>query len=542
MKIFFYSVCFITLFNSFSQVSLGVLEKDDLQAFIANEQAYTTNQEAFFQSVKSNAEKITKHLLSKKIDVNEYNEVGSTALITAVTNGNLALVDLLIENGADVNKHQETGLQATALMYAGYSNKEEIVNTLIENGANIDDVDINNDPAINWASYYGNIEAMKAMINNGASLNIKSKHGLPVDVVYRLWHADSVAQVFRNSSFGNELEKKEQFLVDAVREGNYAKAEKLLKKGVSANMLDGLESPLIHVTAEKGDVQMLKLLTDNGADLSIMNRVGQSAVTIAARFGHVDIVDFLIEKGVSPNLAGDEYNLTPLIGTAVNGSIEIADILIKAGADLDVLDVVNQSPAMFWAMMYGNEDFVLHLIENGADYQKKYYQGKYDTKSLAGFYEFPNVINKINQLENPLLGSWLVEEIHYIYPDTTYKAKMQMAGRFMVSDETYSIMYNPYGNIRKSPEDMSKMSQEEKLYSFQTVVFNSGSYELVGDDIVTTADIAKVAGFEGGIQYYKIENSEDGMTITMYDETYPSGKKPEWFGKMSTKIFLKKED
>ncbi|MEQ8576637.1 MAG: hypothetical protein RIB63_21415, partial [Fulvivirga sp.] len=76
---------------------------------------------------------------------------------------------------------------------------------------------------------------------------------------------------------------------------------------------------------------------------------------------------------------------------------------------------------------------------------------------------------------------------------------------------------------------------------FKTVVFNSGSYEISDSVFTTTADIAKVAGFESGKQYYKIEFKEDELYLTMFDETYPDGKKPEWYGKLKILFKLKRE-
>lgn len=146
------------------------------------------------------------------------------------------------------------------------------------------------------------------------------------------------------------------------------------------------------------------------------------------------------------------------------------------------------------------------------------------------------------EIKNPLQGSWLISEIHYIYADTTYIAEMSVIGRFIVTQESYAIMYNRYGTKRDSPADMSKMTDKEKLYSFQTTVFNSGMYEINDSTFITTADIAKVAGFEGGVQYYKLAKEEDGMSITMFDETYPSGKKPAWYGKLEIKFVLHKEE
>lgn len=155
-----------------------------------------------------------------------------------------------------------------------------------------------------------------------------------------------------------------------------------------------------------------------------------------------------------------------------------------------------------------------------------------DSKSIA---------SKSLEIANPLVGSWKMKQIDYIYADTTYVVPMNVSGRFIVTPSSYAIMYNPYGNERKSPVDMSKMTDQEKLYSFQTTVFNSGSYEWSDSTFTTTADIAKVAGFEGGIQYYRISNKDGVMSITMFDETYPSGKKPEWYGKLEIKFLLEKD-
>ncbi|WP_420581600.1 hypothetical protein [Reichenbachiella sp.] len=144
-----------------------------------------------------------------------------------------------------------------------------------------------------------------------------------------------------------------------------------------------------------------------------------------------------------------------------------------------------------------------------------------------------------NQNHN-LKGTWIIEEIHYIYSDTTYEVPMNYKGRLMINSDSYSIMYNPYGSTRESPKSLSDMTDEEKLYSFKTIVFNSGVYKLTSTDFITTSEAAKVAGFEGGIQYYQIGKEGNRMTLTMYDETYPDGGKPEWYGKLKVRFILSK--
>ena len=59
--------------------------------------------------------------------------------------------------------------------------------------------------------------------------------------------------------------------------------------------------------------------------------------------------------------------------------------------------------------------------------------------------------------------------------------------------------------------------------------------------MTTIADIAKVPGFEDGKQFYRMNFDNNLLELVMYDETYPNGDKPEWYGKLKVKFILIKE-
>ena len=82
---------------------------------------------------------------------------------------------------------------------------------------------------------------------------------------------------------------------------------------------------------------------------------------------------------------------------------------------------------------------------------------------------------------------------------------------------------------------------EETIAGFRSIVFNSGSYQIANGDFITTADIAKVPGFEGGIQHYRFSVSDGQLSLQLYDETYPDGGKPEWLGRVEIKMTFLKE-
>jgi len=148
---------------------------------------------------------------------------------------------------------------------------------------------------------------------------------------------------------------------------------------------------------------------------------------------------------------------------------------------------------------------------------------------------------KLEQNPNKLLGSWKMQEIHYIYKDTTYIGKPITYGTFLFAPKRYSLLYNPWTTPRKAFDTLSKPSDKEIIVAFKSIVFNSGSYVFTDSTVVTTADMAKVPGFEEGKQFYKYTIKDNNLDIMMFDETYPNGEKPAWFGKMKVKFIMKKE-
>ena len=102
-------------------------------------------------------------------------------------------------------------------------------------------------------------------------------------------------------------------------------------------------------------------------------------------------------------------------------------------------------------------------------------------------------------------------------------------------------MYNPSWKARVPFKNLSKPTDNEILAGFRSIVFNSGPYEIIDDVMLAIPDIAKVPGFEGGKQYYRFKMDGDLMTFRMYDETYPNGEKPEWFGKVEVEFIFSRE-
>lgn len=144
-------------------------------------------------------------------------------------------------------------------------------------------------------------------------------------------------------------------------------------------------------------------------------------------------------------------------------------------------------------------------------------------------------------VQRSIHGSWEVESIHQITPDTTYHLDPSQPGLFIVAENRYSIMWTPTPQTRTPFEKLSDPSPEEVQAAFGSVVFNAGSYILTDSTITTKPYIAKAPGFEGGSQVYRYElTGNDLLHLTMIDEVYPDGTKPSWYGKTEIMFVLKR--
>lgn len=94
--------------------------------------------DSLYQAVVNNDTTAIKYFVKRGADVNFVKQQGwvkINLLITAVNKKNADAVNILLQNGADVN--WEDGFNSTALMYAANSGRVDIVKLLLDNRADI---------------------------------------------------------------------------------------------------------------------------------------------------------------------------------------------------------------------------------------------------------------------------------------------------------------------------------------------------------------------------------------------------------------------
>ena len=125
-------------------------------------------------AIKTPSPKVAQVLANApKIELNKLSAQGESPLMLASIQGYVALAEVLIKNGSDVNK---TGW--TPLHYAASKAQVPIIKLLLENHAYIDAESPNGTTPLMMASMYGNAEAVQLLIDEGADPMLKNSQGL----------------------------------------------------------------------------------------------------------------------------------------------------------------------------------------------------------------------------------------------------------------------------------------------------------------------------------------------------------------------------
>jgi ankyrin repeat protein len=265
------------------------------------------------------------------------------------------------------------------LVDAAKKKDKAAVSSLVRQRVNVNAADVEGMTALHWAAHWNDLETVKVLLKAGATPKAANRYG-----VTPLHEASTV--------------------------GNLAIIEALLAAGADPNApLGEGETPLM-TAARTGNVSAVKMLIAHGAQVNARESWrGQTALMWAAVENHAAVAELLLESGADvnartvtyefPNLTGGnggiihdrpQGGLTSLMFAARQGAIETAEVLLKAGADLNAAEPQYGFTAMQTAIFNGHYDLAAFLMEKGADVNDGSLYIAIEMRNLATYSNRPN--------------------------------------------------------------------------------------------------------------------------------------------------------
>lgn len=150
----------------------------------------------------------------------------------------------------------------------------------------------------------------------------------------------------------------------ALEVGDLTRARQWLDEGLDPNFSADRIGTGLMIGAWEGNIPLMELFLQRGADLNAVNGVGEQALQLAAWKGQRQAVEWLLARGAAVNRQGLAWSA--LHYAVFAGHREIARRLMERGADVNGR-APNGSTVLMMAAREGHEDIARALIEAGAD-------------------------------------------------------------------------------------------------------------------------------------------------------------------------------
>ncbi|TYK18432.1 ankyrin-1 [Cucumis melo var. makuwa] len=152
-------------------------------------------------------------------------------------------------------------------------------------------------------------------------------------------------------------------LIHAARQGHTDTAKYLVERGANPAIASDLGATALHHSAGIGNIELLNFLLSRGPDVNSQSDAGTPLIW-AAGHAQQEAVKLLLEHHANPNAETDD-DITPLLSAVAAGSLACLDLLIQAGAKVNI--TAGGATPLHIAADSGNLEIINSLLQAGAD-------------------------------------------------------------------------------------------------------------------------------------------------------------------------------
>jgi ankyrin repeat protein len=297
---------------------------------------------ALVDAAERGDESAVRALLKQRVDVNIAGSGEASALLWVARRQNLALAKELVRAGADVNKPNAYGVRP---LHVAIENSDlPMVQMLLAARADPSVADATGEPLLISAAKVGDSRVVEALLDAGAPVNA----------------ADSAFQ--------------QTALMAAARGGYVPVVKLLLARGASVNVKTRTgPTPRVITPAQSTASRGAGIQRGGWPDHGIREAIpgAKTPLLYAVREGHVEVAQLLLEAGAQIEEA-DADGITPLLCAVINEHAELARFLVERGANVNASDWYGRTP-LFSAVDIRDLDVSGPTRDNGID-REKFYQ------------------------------------------------------------------------------------------------------------------------------------------------------------------------
>ncbi|WP_374698721.1 ankyrin repeat domain-containing protein [Wolbachia endosymbiont (group B) of Limnophora tigrina] len=264
-----------------------------------------------------------RYLIGKGIDVNVRNALHHTPLHLAAGIGHAEVVKILIREG-NAEMDVFDARNQTPMHYAVNNKKLEIVKLLLKLGADVNSARIGQNSmklspvhiAVSNTNYDERdlcLDILKCLIREpNAQVNLQDyENKTPLHYAERL----KTIEVLLTREDIDPLVKDDS----GKTPFDYAKPE--IKKALMNNKYGSEKNSLLHLAAQRGEIELVESILKEEIDIDISNNKGLSPIYLAAEKGHLHVVKLLLKKGA---------NYIPVLHLAIkSNNLELLKTLFK---------------------------------------------------------------------------------------------------------------------------------------------------------------------------------------------------------------------
>lgn len=222
------------------------------------------------------------------------------------------------------------------------------------------------------AAIGGRVEEAASLIDDGADVNVPQMkfQGTPLQYAAAGGKTEMVELLLSNGASIDSIDSAGRTpLMWAADQGRTEMVKLLLKHKADINAETKTGWTAFRYAVQSGQPDMVKLFQGK-VPVDQLDKDGFAALHRAASGGQAKSVQILVDAGADVNVRHKTYQGTPLQYAANEGHAEVVKILLKGKASIDAKDSIGRTPLM-WAAMSGKKDVVEVLLSSDANVNAK---------------------------------------------------------------------------------------------------------------------------------------------------------------------------